>query len=346
MKRIYSFDYLKFFAIVGIITIHSGMFFGFRAGGVAFFPLGVVFNTLARFAVPFFFITAGFMFNLKANEKGILTYYKKYVPKLLIMYTAWSAVYLLNNAYSNSFQGTPILEFIKTNFSITNFIYYGNKISEPLWFIPALFYSITIVALAKRFKILNIIFILAAILHITGLFGSPQNYFHFVKFPLFTRDALFFGLFYVSLGAIMSEKENYKRFLKSYSFWAILSVVFFILLILERYFLLTLCEFKFWGDFYISTIFLTFSLLMAALSKPELGKGSIITKLGKGTLGIYLIHSFFMHWINTLIYFNLGQEFFGTIWWNLFLMPLTFIVSWFFYYTIPGLFRRLILKKA
>ncbi|WP_430871731.1 acyltransferase family protein, partial [Escherichia coli] len=57
MQRNYAIDFIKFFAILAVVIIHT-------------FPsndqLGYfVLDNLSRFAVPFFFVASGYLFSLK-----------------------------------------------------------------------------------------------------------------------------------------------------------------------------------------------------------------------------------------------------------------------------------------
>lgn len=341
MKRIHSFDFIKFFAIVGVIVIHSGMFWG-NINGVDTSFLGFILNTLSRFAVPFFFITAGFMFSLKTEDYGVLKYYKKYIKLILIPYIVWSVIYLVDGAFLS---GTGGLDRVVDVLSVGDFLYYGKKISEPLWFLPGLFISITITALAIRYKFIKVAVIIALVLNIVGLFGQGQNYVLFFPVNIFTRDSLFFGLFYTSLGAYLAIGEKYKKYSKNPKLWFVLAGLFALLMVIERYILVEISNWNLFGDFYLFTIPLTFSLFMGCLCSPELGKKSILTKFGRGTLGIYLIHSLVMIWVRVPLFNIYSYELYSKIWWHLFYVPVVFLLSWLLYYTIPGMIKKAIKKK-
>lgn len=347
MKRIYSFDYFKLFAILGVIVIHTGGLFGVVIGGVDLTPVASVIDAIVRFAVPFFLITAGFMFFIKADEKGLKKQYLNYVKKLAILYVVWSVVYFFSNSYGAiNWYGRTFEEYFWETIFVSDILYYGKKISEPLWFMPALIFSISLVALAKRFNFLKILTIVALVLNIVGLFGEPQMYNFIVDFPLFTRDTLFFALFYTSLGAFLAEKERYKNITKSNKFWFIMSALFMVLIIAEKMILGTLNN---WllpaGDFYLFTIPFTFSLFMACVKSPDLGKGSIITKFGQGALGIYLIHSLIQGWTWLFYYPLLGDQFWTKTPFRLTQGIVMFVLSWIIYYTIPGLIKKLFKPK-
>lgn len=339
MKRIYSFDYLKFFAIIGVMVIHTGVFRGVSAGGTDLSFLNFIFETMGRFAVPFFLITAGFMFTVKSEEKGLKKNYTSYIKKVLILYGVWSVIYFVNNIYpSLVWYQQSFADYAKESLSIPDLLYYGKQISEPLWFLPALFFSISITAFAIRFKFLKILLFAALGLNISGLFAAPQMYSFIFNMPIFTRDALFFGFFYTSLGAFMAQGGLYRKIKQSAGFWFAGAGVFLLLNYVEKYLLYTQTDGA--GDFYIFTIPMIFCLFTGCLKMPELGNGSVVsrflTKLGRGALGIYLIHSLIQEWLAGLFWSLKGEEFFSSLFYTLIIIPLMFVLSWLIYYTIPG----------
>lgn len=333
MKRFYSIDSVKFFAILSVLTIHSGLFWNYSVSGNSFFGLALTLNSLARFAVPFFFVAAGFLFTLKSEQKGVWSYFKKYAVRIAIPYAIWSVIYLFNGVY---FSDLGIKDYFFEVFSIRDFFYFGKDISEPLWFLPGLLISISITALAIKYKFLKILVPIALILNILGLFGEAQSYSMFWYLRHFSRDPLFFGLFYVSLGALLAKDNNYLNVVKGRRRWFLLSFVFLLLMLVERHILTELSMRKLYGDFYIFSIPLTISILFGCLTNPDMGKGLILPTLGVGALGIYLIHSLVLQWLNELLFFMVGDTLFSKLWWNLLIVPVVFVLSWFLYYTVPG----------
>lgn len=91
-KEYGALDLAKFIAAILIIVLHTHPFssyssvldFGFR-------------SVITVIAVPFFFITSGFLFCSKLNalneEKS--NYFKRYIKRLGIVYLLWSAIYFI-----------------------------------------------------------------------------------------------------------------------------------------------------------------------------------------------------------------------------------------------------------
>jgi len=62
MERNYAIDYFKFFAIFFIVCIHTTPFRGSELWGFDGNSINGIINTFARFGVPFFFVSSGFLF--------------------------------------------------------------------------------------------------------------------------------------------------------------------------------------------------------------------------------------------------------------------------------------------
>lgn len=343
MNRYESFDTIKFFAVLSVLIIHAGFLFNVQLNGVDLSYYGVLFNTTSRYAVPFFFITAGFLFTIKASKAG---YYKGYILKLIKIYMIWSLIYLVSGVLYQVFLGASVPGYLKETLSVTDFLYYGRKISEPLWFMPALIIAVSLVALSCKYRFFKVLFPVAVLLHLTGLFALPQNYGIFFSLPVFTRDALFFGLFYVALGSFMAQNERYKSVPLKPFLWILLTVISFVLLSLERISLLQAGKFAYWGDFYLALIPLILFLFFTALSLPHLGRNSLFDRVGKGALGIYLIHSLIYHWSGVLLEINNLQSLYRVFWFQCVNVIGTFFLSYLLYYALPGVIKKLLYKKS
>lgn len=341
MKRIYSFDFIKFFAVLGVLVIHNSLFYNLQIGGVNLSFLGFIVETLSRFAVPYFFVTAGFVYFKNCQRKGVLKNFIPYIKKIALLYLIWTIIYFVNNCYTSIiWDNYTITDYFYENIFLSDLLYYGKYISEPLWFLPALLYSIGIVTLGIRFNKLKILLPLSLILNIAGLFAKPQMLGFIGNLPFFTRDALFFGLFYTSLGAFLAEGNRFERVKGSNKLWFVVFLLSTLLVMVEK---MTLGNMNMWldiGDYFLFTIPQILSLLILSLRKPELGKNSILTYLGKGALGIYLIHSFIQTWLQSGYYTIIGPGFWNSPWRHFTVLPILFIISWLFYYTLPSLAKK------
>lgn len=196
-KTYYSgIDITKFICAIMVVAIHTQPFINFswldRGPGI-----------VTRLAVPFFFVCTGFfLFDDIVDSPKI----KKYLLRILLLYVIWSIVYLPFN--------WPIDDLIRT------FLIEG--VSGHLWYLPALLFSIVLILILDRIISVKAILLLSSIVYLLGVFLSTyksisslfigERVFEIIEF-IGTRNGLFYGFFYVSLGMWISKntKRCYSR---------------------------------------------------------------------------------------------------------------------------------------
>jgi surface polysaccharide O-acyltransferase-like enzyme len=299
MQRNYAIDFIKFFAILAVVMIHT-------------FPsndqLGYfILDNLSRFAVPFFFASSGYLFSLKVrNNPDSFSYFKKYVTKILKIYVSWLIFYLVYDVLriivTHGNEKAELLKYMD-NMTALNLLYYGQGTSGyQLWFVISLVWSIAILYLFFRLKKVGLLLVTAFCLNLLGLFG--QAYSIFEELPVSTtRAALYISLFYTVLGFWLAAIQSWQKYKGKIYFY--LFCIFSIFQVLEGYWLKSLDSKH--GEYFFSTIFLTIFLFLYALSNPHLGKGYLLTKIGGNSLGIYAIHVFFIDMVD-LLFESIGME--------------------------------------
>jgi surface polysaccharide O-acyltransferase-like enzyme len=340
MERNTTFDFVKFFAIIFVICIHANPFIGVDYPLVNGEIINYIIETVARFAVPFFFIVSGHLFTLKVtSKKENFYYFQKYILKLGKIFITWSIIYFLYDAGQNSLKAFLSGESIKSQvetawahtFSLETLFFRGSDTAYQLWYLTALIWSIVIVYVFIRWKKINLLLIVALMLNIIGLFG--QSYSTFYELGVRTRETIFFGLCYTSLGSFFAlYKVRIIKLLNHLQFRHLLLAVFLftILQIIESLFLRENFGAQ-PGDYYLSTIPLTVSLFSLTLKYPHFGKGSFFTLIGTKTLGIYIIHTMVLSIIDNLIgLFNI--EFIRqTVTYYIILIPSVLLISYLTY---------------
>jgi surface polysaccharide O-acyltransferase-like enzyme len=290
MERNYAIDFVKFFAILAVVIIHT-------------FPdndkLGYfILDNVSRFAVPFFFAASGYLFSLKVNDHpDSFSYFKKYVTKILKIYFSWLVFYFTYDVVRLFITNQGERSKYFNELTALNLLYYGQGTSGyQLWFVISLVWSIAIVYLFFRLKRVKLLLIIAFCLNLLGLFG--QSYSVFDELPVSTtRAALYVSLFYTTVGFWLASVQTWRKYNRRIYFY--LFCLFTLLQVLEGYLLEKGLDAKH-GEYFFSTIFLTLFLFLFALSSPHLGKGSLITKIGGNSLGIYAIHVFCIDMIDVM----------------------------------------------
>jgi surface polysaccharide O-acyltransferase-like enzyme len=346
MKRNYAIDYIKFYAIFAVLLIHAGPFEETSLLGIDGYYIDFAIDTLSRFSVPFFFISSGYLFGKKiTSNRDMSIYFSKYTSKLVKIFVCWFTFYFLYDLVVkilfqsfNILSMSEILAYVKESIHLEVF-FYGESSGYQLWYLAALVWSIVILFIFANINRLNLLLLISLILHLAGLFG--QSYSGLISLPFDTRDGIFFGLFYTTLGAYISNhQEVIERFLLKVnpkSFITMLVVSSFLLLA-ERSITVFLFEGEI-GDYFIFTLPITLSLFLLALYKPELGKGSLFTKIGAESVGIYVIHVFFIKVIKLIVDINQFSWVYETFIWNLIFTPLVLVLSYTSYSALQKLKR-------
>ncbi|MCJ8007983.1 acyltransferase [Lederbergia wuyishanensis] len=327
MERNTTLDLIKFFAIVGVVIIHTKPFYGNE--------IGIILNSISRSAVPFFFIVSGYLFTKKFNKD--ISRYGKQIVKLSKLYLSWYMVYMVYDIYMLVTRNTDktmfenIYQYAHDNLNVINIIYYASGTSGyQLWYLPTLILSIIILTVFLSVNRLTHLLIGSLILHLFGIIG--ESYTFIFEFWFQIREVMFFGLFYTTLGAFIAKKEKtFYTFLKAKHYLK-LSLVFLLIQVVERSILISKFGESISDDYVFSTIFSSLFLFLFALLSPGIGKNSILTKVGENAVGIFVIHILVMR-IGDSIFKDI-EDIVGYITWNLLYTPIIVIISYLLYLLI------------
>ena len=342
--RNYSIDSLKFFCILGVIAIHTNPFGGIELNFIGSRYIGIIINTIVRVCVPLFFVSSGYFFYNKCNKE----YMKKYTMNLIKILASWIVIYILynisinvlSNLINSRFIFDGIVDFF-SGFNLLNIYYATGIVKYHLWYlsamiiiIPTLYFVIDKNLVDKSIKVSLILNIIGVLIPV---FISADLWYR-------VRDALFFGLFYVLLGVYIKKYEcEFKKKIEQISTLKYIAVIIILfgISIIERYIYLSV--FNGAGDYFISTIPLSIFIFGICIVNINLFKGSIINKLGKNTLGIYVIHPLIMEIVSLLLHILNIEWISNTLIWQIIYTPTVLIVS-FISYKIIQVPKRLILN--
>ncbi|WP_099159449.1 acyltransferase [Virgibacillus ndiopensis] len=343
MERNYSIDFVKFFAIFFVVCIHTGTFIGVEIGSIHGDDIDFVIDTFARFAVPFFFVASGYLFvqkiNSITNTRKQFAYFKKYTIKLTKLWLAWFVFFFLFDLIIQFIETEKTTQALKSMFmdylaSYYNWeiLYYGAGHTQyHLWFLLALIWSVILLFIFVKIRLLPLLIVVSLCLNIYGLFG--QSYSAFYEVTLDTRDALFFGLFYVALGggfgAYAKQLRTVANRIPTIVYISLL-IILSIVQIVEGYITLKIFEGSA-QNYFIATIPLTILLFLTIIKHNQVGKNTLISKIGANAVGIYVSHVFIMEAIRILINrYNL-TEIQETVFWKIAFTPFVFIIAYLFY---------------
>ena len=331
MERNNSIDFIKFFAILFVVAIHSSPF-AYNTS------VDNIINIFARFAVPFFFMVSGYFLGKKLQVvKNTNGYVRNSLFKNLKLYISWITVFffydlsvrILEAITAGEKLKNVIGQYLEVFFSL-KILYYGTETgSYHLWFLIALLWSILIVYVFVRLNKLSILLIASLLLSIVGVFG--QSYSVIWEIPIDTRDTLFFGLFYTALGSFFAYHQH--KLIWSNKIWLCLVGVFSAIQVVEGIVLVNYFNAPL-GDYYLSTIPLCISLFAVALKSKGVAENNILAKIGKNSVGIYVMHPIFLSAAMILVEFLRIEYITDTLVWNILYTPAVLLISYICYMLI------------
>lgn len=214
-KNYYGLDIVKFISAFLVIAIHTAPLLEISERANFIFV-----QVIARIAVPFFFITSGFLFFRKVdmsrewNDYENIRYLKHYLFRIFRIYALWTIVYLPCNYLI--LQGDGGITFASILRYLRDVCFNGSY--YHLWFLPALMFAVfAVYMLHSRFR-LKTIMIISLILYLIGMLGNVygnflydipliSSVFHiYTKVFVTTRNGLFFGMIYIAMGACVASK--------------------------------------------------------------------------------------------------------------------------------------------
>ena len=292
-ERIKTIDSLKLVAIFAIVMIHSTPFFSQKGLGESI-PF-LIFNQAGRFAVPAFFVLAGYLYASNFNSRRPLESYLRSTRRLGFMYVFWCLAYLIPYNIALTF-GKGISAPL--NFSIyhyqawtsswENFFLVGSKVH--LWFLPALWLALTLSTPIMALKSNWLLLAVASTLFVLALLGGPYEGTRFgIDFPVLTRNGPFFSMIFFAAGVVLAGVKRTQRLL----FWSYL--IFFIGLIwhfAEFFWLREHYKGYFIYDFNTGTLAFGIGAAMLGIYGAKPLTNNWLQENGRYALGVYLLHLF------------------------------------------------------
>ncbi|WP_200862258.1 acyltransferase [Candidatus Halobonum tyrrellensis] len=339
-ERIYSIDALRAVAIAFVIVAHAKPFAGMGArGNLLYFVL----DTIGQFDVQFFFVTSGYFLATKLSPSVSGRYVVGTIRKLGSLYLFGIlfalAVHIPIRAVGGMLDGRSLAfgavravsELARR--SPLDFVYYGDAVAVHLWYLTALAFAICFVAGFVAIGGERYLFPTAAALHVVGVL--TQNYETVFSVPVPTRDALFFGFFYVALGYTIRSVDWSPSADRSRAYLGAFGVLLAAQLA-EQYFVAAVVhDVPFSAGFYTTeytfvTPFLVAALFGWALATPEWGKGTPLPTLGTYAVGVYLLHYPLKNLLVEsveLLQSATGVAILDSLLWNVSVVPLLYVLS-------------------
>ncbi|MBC7004713.1 acyltransferase family protein [Photobacterium sp. BZF1] len=286
-NRIASFEVGRLIALLGVIAIHSQLFM--TAPLINGEPwLGLLINQLSRFAVPLFFILAGYFIAPKLVALPTSTL-KQYSLPLLKVWLVWSVIFFLV-----PFNLQLALE---SGYLAERSGYWQYLLSQPLntlfegslvhlWYIPGLVCCLLVIAACCYKKKLNLILPVAIALYLFGLAAGSYAPLTGIESPLFTRNGPFMSTLMLTIGFLIRQKDWQLSFSK-----ALMLALIGMGMHLAEALYLTRYDVPFnMHDFLTGTPLWATGIFFMLKQRPQFGQAMAKLNISKHVLGIYLIH--------------------------------------------------------
>lgn len=215
-KEFVGIDFTKFVMAIFVVAIHTNPLKDINNN-----YLIKIWGSITNVAVPFFFITSGYLLFLKLKKNPEisfqLTVIKSYIKRIVELYIYWTLIFLPITVWK--FINND-LTFYKDIFLFFRGIFFigENYYSWPLWYLLSMIYSLILIYfLAKRnihikyiFFVSILVFLISEIMNYIVIFKINNEFIlklsKIVSYS-FVNGRLFSGMLYFMIGALFS---NYK----------------------------------------------------------------------------------------------------------------------------------------
>ena len=232
-KKYDIIDLLKFIASILILAMHMSAFADFGEG---FNTYGL--QLLARFGVPFFFVTSSFLLFSKADGGNITgEQLKRYVKRIACLYAtyfvfniAWLLYYGIG--LSNLLSPSAWLIFLKNGIVSSTF-------TGSWYLVSCIFSSVVTYWLSKRLSTRALLLITApvyAFCILTSAYAGllPDTLLGAIKYYFASpHNSIICGLFFFAIGKYVAEKQKTAKRPCNYRLYGILALVFHALYYVE-----------------------------------------------------------------------------------------------------------------
>ncbi|TMX09731.1 fucose 4-O-acetylase [Aeromonas salmonicida subsp. achromogenes] len=320
--RISSIECGRVVAIMAVMTIHlspfSNPFDPTLWNDALYLWLGGIINQLCRFAVPLFFLCAGYFLQPALAAGNPMTAALRYCRPLLGLWLVWSLIYLLMpfNPLAAIEQG--YLPAMASQWQMQlgdplNAWWVGGMIH--LWFLPALMLAV----LCHRIGLPRLALVLGGLLYLLALLGGSYGQpLLGGEWALLTRNGPFFSLLFVALGAELRARHWRPDTRRS----VLLLGVGMGIYALEAWGLLHFADVPLSRhDFLLGSLPWGLGLFGLLLANQGWGQGSWLERQAPWVLGLYCLHMMLVVWL--MIFGPQGK----LLWWELMKVPVLITLS-------------------
>ena len=265
-----------------------------------------IYDSFVRMAVPFFFLSSGFLFAQKfetpfSSPKNIAIV-KKYLLKFIKMYVVWTVIYLPIALYHYLSAGRGVLKSVFLY--IKGFVFVGEQYNSwHLWYLLSTIYALVFILVLLNLKVSpkkmiifsSIIFLISiGIDYLSACAGSSNTFIElFIKMIKGTIGSgrILTGLFYLPLGCLFAQKQPNLKVS-----W---------LMLVSGYLLNVFIQNRHWSSFFVAISSIGLFCIMNTIALPDSKAYPFFRRMS--TI-IYFIHMYIWSFYYMLVY---GKKTFG-----------------------------------
>lgn len=347
-ERVAYFDYLRVFATLSVIVLHTAIQFWFTDDprGMAW-NIANLYSCFVRWGVPIFLMISGALF--LSREIPTKTLYTKYIPRMMVSFLIWSAIYVLVSPWVSKlfgFKHSTTTGVIQSILSGYYHMWYIPMIIGIYMCLPVIRQIVKSETVTRYFLALVFVFAFAIpqVTDIAGVFFpgriarlAEMCYKAIAATDLFTISG--FVLYFVC-GYLVSRRElSQKQRRVIYALGAMGFVFTVALSTLGAWLSKKACE----DFFYATTVNVFFSSLAVFVwfrhhTFDNEKQNRLVAKLSQYSFGVYLVHIFVLE---TLYKMGLQTKAFA----NIVSIPVVAIVVAVISYLISWALNKLPLVK-
>ena len=291
-----TLELIKLFAAYMVVFIHIS----FRGNA------GLVIDALARFAVPFFFLTSGY-YSYQITCEKIKTRIKHIFSLLVfssVIYTVFEVVKLLK--YNPNGLTDLLNKYTDLGTYIKLFVFNLPVISGHLWYLFAILYVYVIFYFVTKFRVKEKVVFAASfsLLALHVLLGECLSAFGIVLPLTFLRNFALMGIPFFALGLFAKKHEHKICAIPNFAVFLFLAIG-----VLES----IISRFLFAeNELYIGSLFILTALVTVTLKCKDAKYPAFLTTLNGCSAYIYIFHSM-ISTILLIIYGMIGVDIYSSV---------------------------------
>lgn len=300
-KNLNSLDICKLIMAFCVVAIHT-----YPLEHCTITLVNNIYDSFVRMAVPFFFLSSGFLlaqkFELSFIDPKNIAVVRKYLHKIVKMYVVWTVIYLPMAIYHFISSGTSLLKSVL--YYIRGFVFIGEQYNSwHLWYLLSTIYALVFLLIflylkvsSKKIIILgSIIFLISMSIDYLSAYTGNSNTF----IGLFAKTIkvsigsgrILTGLFYLPLGCFLAQKQP-----TSALSWS---------MFVSGYILNIFVQNSYWSPFFVAISSIGFFCVIHTIALPN---SRIYPLIRKMSTIIYFMHMYIWSFYYTLIY---GEKTYG-----------------------------------